>query len=162
MLFGGTIRFEGENGISYVVKKKSGLIQVQVEIKSGGELLLEFAPKIAEALRVALNEIRAGSNSVAVDKERAEGRVRPDIYLHYDDEEVVAGFDSRDDVNPIEEDWPQLVIQGEPFRLTLRMNPDQAKILMGHCQRVVGLGAAVQAFNEGVIKIEGQAEEADA
>jgi hypothetical protein len=161
MLFAGTIRLEGDRGISYVVREKFDFVQVQVET-DGGELLLEFAPKIAESLRLALNEIQSGSERVAVDRRCEKCRIKPDIFAHFDDEKVMTGFSGGDDSNPINEEWPALVIKGSSFDLSLCMNPEQAAAVADLCQRVVGLGAAAKAFDERIIETEEQTEEAAA
>lgn len=84
MDFGGTLIFEGRNGLRFIKSNEDGLIDLVFGNEQGGEVVLEFEPELfAEIARKIRGFQESGDSSLNVG---AHCRVTPDIFLDIDGE----------------------------------------------------------------------------
>lgn len=150
MIFCNTVRYEGREGIWYVTREKDGFVDVTIDTENG-EHHLEFSPALFMTLIEAFKDIAAGKEYKGAVSGECHS-VKPDVSLHIDEEEVGIGFEDKEDCNPVEENWPTIVICNKNLELRLGLGPDQAKNLMECCRRIIALGAAAEDYAQGIIK----------
>jgi hypothetical protein len=154
MIYCTTLRYEGDRGIWFVQRdKKNGFVGITISAEEG-EHNLEFSPALFKILAEAFKGIEAGQDYKAADSIQHEASIKPEVCLHVDDQKVEIGFEARDDSNPLNDDWPTVIIRNKNLRLDLCLNPDQAKALMECCRKIVGLGAAADDYAKSVIELE--------